>query len=78
MTPLYGPQAVAGAMGELAESARAEVVQLMLLQVPPDVLAHVGYAAAFAKVSFSQCVIAEYARRMVLSPDRAAVARNLR
>jgi len=38
VTALHGPQAVACAMGELAESTRAEVAQLMLLQMSPDVL----------------------------------------
>src|SRR5882757_1788858 len=35
-------------------------------------------AAHFAKASSAQGAIAEYAKRMVLSPDRAAVARNFR
>jgi len=38
VTALHGSQAVAGAMGELTEGTRAEVAQLMLLQMPPDVL----------------------------------------
>jgi hypothetical protein len=37
-----------------------------------------GKAAQFEKESSAQQAIAEYARKTVLSPDRAAVARKLR
>ena len=38
MAALHGPQPIARAMSEFAESARAEVAELMLLQMSPDVL----------------------------------------
>jgi hypothetical protein len=41
MASLHGPQAVACAMGKLAEGARTKVAQLMVLQMSPDILRRV-------------------------------------